>query len=88
MTRARDRLYIAGFEGRRGRTPGCWYEHIVEGLSGDLEQVQDALGVPVKRRVETQAVAATARAQDQQGDGDLSGGRPLLLSGQGRLRLC
>jgi len=64
MTRARDRLYIAGFEGRRGRTPGCWYEHIAEGLSGDLQEVQDALGVRVKRRVEPQAVAAKARPSD------------------------
>lgn len=34
MTRARDRLYVAGFEGKRGRDKGCWYELIVDGLDG------------------------------------------------------
>ena len=29
MTRARDRLYIAGFEGKRGRADGCWYDVIL-----------------------------------------------------------
>ncbi len=32
MTRARDRLYIAGFEGKKGRAPGCWYDLMCEGL--------------------------------------------------------
>jgi ATP-dependent helicase/nuclease subunit A len=26
MTRAEDRLYVAGHEGRKGRPPGCWYD--------------------------------------------------------------
>jgi ATP-dependent helicase/nuclease subunit A len=32
MTRARDRLYVAGFEGGRGRADGCWYDLIATGL--------------------------------------------------------
>ncbi|MBI1985415.1 MAG: double-strand break repair helicase AddA, partial [Rhodospirillales bacterium] len=28
MTRARDRLYICGFENKRGRDDGCWYDLI------------------------------------------------------------
>jgi ATP-dependent helicase/nuclease subunit A len=41
MTRARDRLYIAGFEGKNGRAKGCWYDAISDALaagraSGDL----------------------------------------------------
>ncbi|MBF0252091.1 MAG: double-strand break repair helicase AddA, partial [Alphaproteobacteria bacterium] len=28
MTRARDRLYVTGFEGKRGRADGCWYDLI------------------------------------------------------------
>lgn len=61
MTRARDRLYVAGFEGRRGRIQGCWYDHIAAGLSGELEEIQDALGVSVRRRVAPQSVAPKPR---------------------------
>ena len=32
MTRARDRLYVTGFEGTRGRDPGCWYDLIAEAI--------------------------------------------------------
>ena len=32
MTRARDRLYIAGFEGKSGRADGCWYDVIFDAL--------------------------------------------------------
>lgn len=28
MTRARDRLYVCGFENKRGRSDGCWYDLI------------------------------------------------------------
>lgn len=35
MTRARDELYIAGFEGKTGRARGCWYDVICEGLGFD-----------------------------------------------------
>ena len=34
MTRAEDRLYVAGWEGRNGRADGCWYDHIHQALSG------------------------------------------------------
>ena len=44
MTRARDRLYVAGFEGKRGRAPGCWYEQIVEGLGSLVSAVETAQG--------------------------------------------
>ncbi len=39
MTRARDRLYIAGFEGRRGRADGCWYDVIFDALKPGLTEV-------------------------------------------------
>ncbi len=55
MTRARDRLYIAGFEGRNRRAQGCWYDLIAAGISADMESVQDALGVSVRRHVEPQS---------------------------------
>ncbi|HUI97701.1 MAG TPA: double-strand break repair helicase AddA [Xanthobacteraceae bacterium] len=34
MTRAADRLIVAGCEGQRGRPQGCWYDLIFAGLSG------------------------------------------------------
>jgi ATP-dependent helicase/nuclease subunit A len=33
MTRARDRLYISGFETKRGRAEGCWYDVMTEALT-------------------------------------------------------
>jgi ATP-dependent helicase/nuclease subunit A len=38
LTRARDRLYVAGFEGVRPPPPDCWYNLIKGGLSGRLEE--------------------------------------------------
>ncbi|HEY1545430.1 MAG TPA: double-strand break repair helicase AddA [Xanthobacteraceae bacterium] len=32
MTRAADRLIVAGYEGERGRKPGCWYDLVLAGL--------------------------------------------------------
>lgn len=32
MTRARDRLYVAGFEGRKKRPADCWYDLIADAL--------------------------------------------------------
>jgi ATP-dependent helicase/nuclease subunit A len=49
MTRARDRLYVAGFEGTRGRDKGCWYDLISEGLETRLTEATDGLGGPVRR---------------------------------------
>ncbi len=39
MTRARDRLYICGFEGVQGRSANCWYNLIEEGLEPLLKDV-------------------------------------------------
>ncbi|HEY9164297.1 MAG TPA: double-strand break repair helicase AddA, partial [Magnetovibrio sp.] len=39
MTRARDRLYITGFEDSKGRSPGCWYDlvqPVVENLGNQV----------------------------------------------------
>jgi ATP-dependent helicase/nuclease subunit A len=56
MTRPRDRLYVAGFEGRRGRAAGCWYDIITDGLKPLLTQVETPAG-PVLR-VESPQIAA------------------------------
>ena len=49
MTRARDRLYVAGFEGTQKRDKGCWYDLISEGLDMRLSEATDGLGGPVRR---------------------------------------
>ncbi|WP_295557503.1 double-strand break repair helicase AddA [uncultured Hyphomicrobium sp.] len=49
MTRARDRLYVAGFESKSGLDAGCWYELIRNGLDGVLERVTASDGRQVLR---------------------------------------
>jgi ATP-dependent helicase/nuclease subunit A len=49
MTRARDRLYVAGFETGNGRSRDCWYDLVGTGLAGHMEQAVDFLGEPVWR---------------------------------------
>jgi ATP-dependent helicase/nuclease subunit A len=56
MTRARDRLYVAGFETAKGRDKNCWYDLIVAGLDGLAERVEFPDG-PGLRLVQTQKVA-------------------------------
>lgn len=40
LTRARDRLYVAGFEGLRAPPDNCWYNLIKDGLEGHLKEVK------------------------------------------------
>ncbi len=49
MTRARDRLYVAGFESKKGRDRDCWYELISQGLEGALERAERPDGLQVRR---------------------------------------
>jgi ATP-dependent helicase/nuclease subunit A len=53
MTRARDRLYVAGFEGAKGRAQGCWYdlieEAIASGAAGAVETLTGDDGREVRR---------------------------------------
>jgi ATP-dependent helicase/nuclease subunit A len=39
LTRARDRLYVAGFEGTKAPSPDCWYNLIKQGLKDELREV-------------------------------------------------
>jgi ATP-dependent helicase/nuclease subunit A len=43
MTRARDRLYVAGFEGIRGRDAGCWHDLVRTGLLGVAAEDPDGI---------------------------------------------
>jgi len=51
MTRARDRLYVTGFENRtaRGRDQGCWYDVLQDALDGVAEAVTGADGETMLR---------------------------------------
>ncbi len=39
MTRARDRLYVAGFQGTRRRSTNCWYDVIADALMPRMTKV-------------------------------------------------
>ena len=39
MTRAKDRLYVCGFEGRRPRDDGCWYDLAAAAITSAGEEV-------------------------------------------------
>ena len=60
LTRARDRLYVAGFEGAQAPPPDCWYNLIKAGLAGRLEEVTDADGRTVWQMRSPQTVAPAA----------------------------
>ena len=62
LTRARDRLYIAGYEGTRGRDRDCWYDLIADALTGSLAETTDARGCRV-RRVEARQEGALQAAR-------------------------
>ena len=47
LTRARDRLYVSGFESAQGApSPNCWYRLIKDGLNGELKEVAGRDGRP------------------------------------------
>ena len=64
LTRARDRLYVAGFEGVRPPPADCWYHLIKDGLSGRLKEATAADGRTVWRlRSDQTAPPASAKAR-------------------------
>ena len=44
MTRARDELYICGYESSKGKDTGCWYDVVRDGLADKLLESKDAQG--------------------------------------------
>jgi ATP-dependent helicase/nuclease subunit A len=60
LTRARDRLYVAGFESAQPPPAGCWYNLIKEGLADRLEEVTDADGRTIWQMRSSQTVPPTA----------------------------
>ncbi|KWT70647.1 hypothetical protein APY04_0927 [Hyphomicrobium sulfonivorans] len=57
MTRARDRLYVAGFAGKNGPAAGSWYELIELGLEGLMEKVDTGDGTTASRYSVPQSAA-------------------------------
>jgi ATP-dependent helicase/nuclease subunit A len=49
MTRARDRLYIAGFEGKKARASDCWYDLIADAMGDTLEEIELPDGNRIRR---------------------------------------
>lgn len=60
MTRARDQLYVAGFQGQRDRDRGCWYDLIDDALAPNLAVIKDYEGNPVRRLNNAQTAALPA----------------------------
>ena len=68
LTRARDRLYVCGYDGKNARPPGCWYELITTGLADRLVRMEDAKGLTVHRLAEPQRVPPKARKSEPSAD--------------------
>jgi ATP-dependent helicase/nuclease subunit A len=60
LTRARDRLYVAGFEGLRAPPDNCWYNLIRNGLEGHLDEIKEAGGRVVWRLASDQVTKPEA----------------------------
>ncbi len=60
MTRARDRLYVCGWETARGRGEDCWYDRIVTALKDRAEAVDVGFEGPGWRVSDPQTAAPTA----------------------------
>jgi ATP-dependent helicase/nuclease subunit A len=56
LTRARDRLYVAGFEARNAPPPNCWYNLIKGGLEGYLKEIKTPDGRVVWRLASEQLI--------------------------------
>jgi ATP-dependent helicase/nuclease subunit A len=66
MTRARDRLYVGGFDNKTksGMAEGSWYDTIEKGLEGVLVDGQDTAGRRVRRLASPQTVPAKDSGHD------------------------
>ncbi|MBL8566036.1 MAG: double-strand break repair helicase AddA [Hyphomicrobiaceae bacterium] len=61
MTRARDRLYVAGYESKRPRPPACWYDLVRSGLGERMSAAKDWAGRELLVLSSEQTAAAKAR---------------------------
>jgi ATP-dependent helicase/nuclease subunit A len=64
LTRARDRLYVAGFENGTAPPADCWYNLIRDGLAGALVEAKAADGSTVWRIESEQSAAPDATKRE------------------------
>jgi len=69
MTRAKDRLYVCGWEGKRTRPEGCWYDLIAAGMKTlpGAEGTELADGTKVLRVRSLQAMPADQTGAERMG---------------------
>ncbi|MFZ0398107.1 MAG: double-strand break repair helicase AddA, partial [Methyloceanibacter sp.] len=60
MTRARDRLYVCGWQGVKKREDNCWYDLVEQGLRELLTEAAGYDGKPVQRLISEQTVPVKA----------------------------
>jgi len=68
MTRAEDRLYVCGWDGKRAAPEGCWHDLVAEGVGRIASEIADdalgaAFGQPTALRRYVGVGAATAQAK-------------------------
>ena len=73
MTRARDRLYVCGWEGKRARDGGCWYDLVAPTVRAAGGEVSLPLGGSAWRV----ASAQTAPADKRGAEGGVDAAPPL-----------
>ena len=64
LTRARDRVYVGGFQNKRGVEKGAWYETIETGLEGRLTETRDQTGARVRQIVSAQTAEHDRASRD------------------------
>jgi ATP-dependent helicase/nuclease subunit A len=70
MTRAQDRLYIAGWRGQNEPPQDCWYNLVKQGLAGLLTEAEGFDGMTVQRLASKQTEAVATLPE--------SGGKPIV----------
>ncbi|MBL6927743.1 MAG: double-strand break repair helicase AddA [Rhodospirillales bacterium] len=66
ITRARDRLYVCGWENKRGRADGCWYELMETAMLGSADEIDLGFGEPALRISAAQSADADSRSDKTQ----------------------
>jgi ATP-dependent helicase/nuclease subunit A len=67
MTRARDRLYLCGWQGQKEKPETeSWYELVKHGLAGRLAEIASSGGTKVRRMESAQAEAVPAPKADEE----------------------
>ncbi|MEQ1652632.1 MAG: 3'-5' exonuclease, partial [Hyphomicrobium sp.] len=78
MTRARDRLYVGGFEGKK-RAAGCWYDAIFDSLSPHLERTAAPDGTDLWR-LESKQTADYEKPKSAHSDAEVSQALPAFAA--------